>query len=550
MKKSFMTTARKAQIALAIMTAVSCSFIGLTANADFTGKDGTSQSALYAIAIGNNTQTGMDTNEIAIGTSANASGGSAIALGNSASATSDSAIAIGNSASASAKNSVAIGTNSTATEDNVVSVGSSGTQRKIINVADGSVASDAATVGQLNSKVGTLKKDGHYITAKTWGDDGNSKLVDTPTTVNQNLENLDNQVYANTTAIGTDADYGENKYNITTTTTTTTGEETTSAPTSVKANIGKLDTAMGNVSLLGDSNEGITGLDGKLIGSEGSGYKANLTDGLRAIDEKVGDLNTESKYIDEETGNETGKYNVLDGTKSLADNLEAVDTALGDLDSFDKIKDVNGKELKKEAAEGEEIGVSVAEAVNAINGKIGDLTSDGNYITAGKSVNDNLSALDDQVATNTKAIARVNDKVNKVGAGAAALAALHPLDFNPDDKFSFAAGYGNYMGENAVALGAFYRPNEDVMVSVAGNMGNGENMVNAGVSFALGSGSKAGTSKAAMAKKIEAQDAQIESLNGTVAEQKQALSDQNEKLEQQSKEIAELKAMVQALAAK
>ncbi|MDU2117102.1 MAG: S-layer homology domain-containing protein [Veillonella sp.] len=73
----------------------------------------------------------------------------------------------------------------------------------------------------------------------------------------------------------------------------------------------------------------------------------------------------------------------------------------------------------------------------------------------------------------------LNSKIGKVGAGAAALAAIHPLDFDPDDKWNFAAGYGNYAGENAMALGAFYRPNEDTMFSVAGSMGNGENMVNA-----------------------------------------------------------------------
>lgn len=79
----------------------------------------------------------------------------------------------------------------------------------------------------------------------------------------------------------------------------------------------------------------------------------------------------------------------------------------------------------------------------------------------------------------------LGSRVDKVGAGAAALAALHPMDFDPDDKLTFAAGYGNYKGKNAAAVGAFYRPDEKVMLSVGGTFGNGENMVNAGISFSL-----------------------------------------------------------------
>ena len=74
----------------------------------------------------------------------------------------------------------------------------------------------------------------------------------------------------------------------------------------------------------------------------------------------------------------------------------------------------------------------------------------------------------------------------QAAAGAAALAALHPLDFNPDDKWDFAVGYGNYRNANSVALGAFYRPNENTMLSLGTNFGNGENMFNAGVSFKIG----------------------------------------------------------------
>ena len=99
-------------------------------------------------------------------------------------------------------------------------------------------------------------------------------------------------------------------------------------------------------------------------------------------------------------------------------------------------------------------------------------------------------------------INQLGSKVNKVGAGAAALAALHPMDFDPDDKLSFAVGAGNYAGETATALGAFYRPSEKVMISAAGTMGNGENMVNMGVSFALDRTNNVSNSRTAMAREI------------------------------------------------
>ena len=137
-----------------------------------------------------------------------------------------------------------------------------------------------------------------------------------------------------------------------------------------------------------------------------------------------------------------------------------------------------------------------------------------------------LKALEQQAVGNDimldNRISKVDSKVNKVGAGAAALAALHPID--TDDKFTMGLGYGNYRNANAMALGMFYRPTEKIMLSVGGAMGNGENMINAGLSFALDKGKGFGTSKAAMARKINdltaenaAQAAKIETLEARLA---------------------------------
>ena len=127
-----------------------------------------------------------------------------------------------------------------------------------------------------------------------------------------------------------------------------------------------------------------------------------------------------------------------------------------------------------------------------------------------------LFATKQQIAQNAQSISKLGNRINKVGAGAAALAALHPLDFDPDDKWDFAAGYGNYNGENAAAIGAYYRPNEDTMFSVGGSFGNGENMVNAGVSLKLGQGNHVSTSKVAMAKEIKDLRKELEGLKSAL----------------------------------
>ena len=143
-----------------------------------------------------------------------------------------------------------------------------------------------------------------------------------------------------------------------------------------------------------------------------------------------------------------------------------------------------------------------------------------NDLTLQSMINNNAQYLDSRIN-------QLGSKVNKVGAGAAALAALHPMDFDPDDKLSFAVGAGNYAGENATALGAFYRPNEKVMMSVGGTYGNGENMVNVGMSFALDRTNNVSNSRTAMAKEIV---------------------DLREQVATQGQQIAQLVALVQQLA--
>ena len=155
-------------------------------------------------------------------------------------------------------------------------------------------------------------------------------------------------------------------------------------------------------------------------------------------------------------------------------------------------------------------------------------------VAPGKVAPDSTEAINgSQLAQRDQAIGKLGGevssldrRVDRVGAGAAALAALHPQDFDPDDKWDFAVGYGNYRGANAAAVGAFYRPNEDTTLSVGGTVGGGENMVNAGISFKFGQGNHVTNSRVAMAKEILAlkdyvqkQDEKIEQLEALVGQQ-------------------------------
>ena len=107
--------------------------------------------------------------------------------------------------------------------------------------------------------------------------------------------------------------------------------------------------------------------------------------------------------------------------------------------------------------------------------------------------------------------------MDKAVAGSAALAALHPLDFDENDKWNVAAGYGSYGSGNALALGAFYRPNEDTMFSIGGAMGNGQNMVNVGVSLKLGQHNGVSKSRKAMSQEIDVLKAQLQEQDQKIA---------------------------------
>ena len=175
--------------------------------------------------------------------------------------------------------------------------------------------------------------------------------------------------------------------------------------------------------------------------------------------------------------------------------------------------------------------VSVGDVANDVTRQITSVaagTNDTDVVNVAqlKRVQDQIANSTTNISQNTADIknikgdiSKLDKRVNKAVAGSAALAALHPLDFDPDAKWDFAAGYGHYHNGNAAALGAFYRPNEDVQLSVGSTVGNGETVVNAGLSVKVGAHSNVSRSRVAIGKEVlelkktvALQNAQIQKL--------------------------------------
>ena len=288
-----------------------------------------------------------------------------------------------------------------------------------------------------------------------------------------------------------------------------------------------------------DGKDGINGKDGA-VGPQGPAGK----DGINGKDGKDGKDGINGK--DGKDGKDGGVGTVVgDDTNITAVNTETDATKPANY-KVSLNKEITVAKVTAGDTTVSSDGVSIAGGPSMTTNGIDAAGKKITHVAAGTETTDavnygQLKDVESKVDGNSQAITNLNghvnrldNRINKVGAGAAALAGLHPLDFDPSDKWNFAVGYGNYRNANSVAVGAFYRPNEDTMVSVGTNFGNGENMVNAGVSFKLGQGSSyAGVSKAELAEenqKLKANDAA-----------------QDQKIQKQEQEIQELKKALEEL---
>lgn len=480
----------------------------------------------HGTAVGYNTN--VDANYgTALGNGASANGEWSTALGASTNAK-QQATAVGSNAKALAGNSVAVGVNSSVAEGAYCSV-ALGTSSK---VEEG----DAFTTTDLEDfkkKLGDTYNAAWNITSA----DGTLGVVSVGAKGKE--RRLVNVARGRIDADSTDAVNGSQLYGL---------------ASDLNEKIENLDDKINHISITGDDNINVS----KPADGEGGTETPGTGSTSPSFDITMSDNPQFGGHADDGQGHAAnGSVTVVGtGTDGTAHKV-VVDGATGTVSGLSNTEwDWNkyGKPAEEGGYAGSTNAATESQLQGALEGTVQyDRDENGNVdktnvtlnkggdsvtihnVAAGTADTDavNVSQLNqawDQINNNTTAITNIGNKVgeldsriDEVGAGAAALAALHPLDFDPDDKWDFAAGYGNYRGENAVAIGAFYRPNEDTMFSVGGNVGNGDNMVNAGVSFKLGQGNNVSTSRVAMAKEIKSmrdivakQDAQIQKLTAMV----------------------------------
>ena len=321
-----------------------------------------------------------------------------------------------------------------------------------------------------------------------------------PTTVVDAVNNLNNKVG--------DLNYvegGKGNY-------VTNGETTTTS-------IGKLDKALKDVADTAAKQHTTVSGSGNIVVEDpttntdgGKNYNVKLADNIT-----VNSVTANTFKADQTEMNNDG-LKVGDKVSVTATAVTAGKTSISD--EGVKVGDktyINDKGLN---ANGQNI-------TNVADGKVEkdskDAINGGQLHQAKADINNRIDGVENQVVSNTNRINQLGSRVNKVGAGAAALAALHPMDFDPDDKLTFSAGYGNYGGENAAAIGAYYRPDEKVMFSVGGTVGNGENMVNAGVSFALDRTNHVSNSRTALAREVIDLRGQLAVMGAKMAKMEKAL---------------------------
>lgn len=480
----------------------------------------------YGTAVGYNTN--VDANcGTALGNGASANGEWSTALGASTGAN-HQATAVGSNAQALAGNSVAVGVNSSVAEGADYSV-ALGTSSK---VEEG----DAFTTTDLEDfkkKLGDTYNAAWNITSA----DGTLGVVSVGAKGKE--RRLVNVARGRIDADSTDAVNGSQLYGL---------------ASDLNEKIENLDDKINHISITGDDNINVS----KPADGEGGTETPGTGSTSPSFDITMSDNPQFGGHADDGQGHAAnGSVTVVGtGTDGTAHKV-VVDGATGTVSGLSNTEwDWNkyGKPAEEGGYAGSTNAATESQLQGALEGTVQyDRDENGNVdktnvtlnkggdsvtihnVAAGTADTDavNVSQLNqawDQINNNTTAITNIGNKVgeldsriDEVGAGAAALAALHPLDFDPDDKWDFSAGYGNYRGENAVAIGAFYRPNEDTMFSVGGTVGNGDNMVNAGVSFKIGQGNNVSTSRVAMAKEIKSmrdivakQDAQIQKLTAMV----------------------------------
>ena len=403
---------------------------------------------------------------------------------------------------------------------------------------DGTTGNIDAGKVKINGKDGTV----NGLTNKTWDPNnitsGQAATEDQLKAVDQKITNTSEELTKKGMDFaGNDGEFHRNLGEKV----TIKGEGTKAASEYSGENIKTFADANGNLTVKMDKNlktetivaTGKNGKDGKIGINGKDGVTTNISvtrDGKPGVDGAPGTTTTRIVY-EKPDGTKEEVATLNDGMKYGGDTGNVIKKKLNEqVNVVGGITDTNKLTTEDNlgvVSDGNNnLKVRMAKDLKGLNSvttntlTVGDVKIDNSGINAGNKKITNVAAGDisanstdavnggqlwktNQTINNIGgAVNELGDRMDRVGAGAAALAALHPLDFDPDDKWDVAAGYGNYKDAHAVSVGAFYRPNEDTMFSVGGSFGGGENMVNAGVSVKLGQGNHVSTSKVAMAKEI------------------------------------------------
>lgn len=397
-----------------------------------------------------------------------------------------------------------------------------GDNQVVVNGSNGQVTIGAEGSQLIIGKQGDTEKDkdgnlinpdktGHYITGldnTTWKPEKNGIVENRAATEGQ-LRDAVNNIGTQIGDINTDIEAIQN------------AKREFISDTGEKIEVGNAET----LSITGGAMEPLTDGNIGVVNDGTKGFKVKLSSKLSGLERvTVGSGDTATVIgSDSVTTTELVAGNTTVNTDGVT--IKATDSAKSDIKlTSDTIS--MGKNQIHDVAAGE----AETDAVN-----VGQLNS------AVTNIGSNMNYLGNQIN-------KLDNRVNRVGAGAAALAALHPLDYNPTTRWEFAAGVGNYKGANAVAVGAFYRPHSDMMFSLGSSFGGGENMVNAGVTWRVGAGQTTNyVSSQAMAQEIDSLRSVVNDQQSMIQSQNQKLDTQSAQLEEQKQRIEELTQLVNSL---
>ena len=512
---------------------------------------------ISSLAVGNNNNVSGE-NSGAIGTGNTISRDNTYALGNDITATQDNSVVLGNSSTDRAATAEITATVNGLTysnfagqgspENGVVSVGAEGKERQIINVAAGKISSDstdAVNGSQLyavSDTVGNVAKSVVSVLGGNAAVDSTGKITmsDIGTTGKDTIQKAIQAAYDKEASV----EAGSSNVTVAQTSTNGTGGKIYTVDVSRNLNLDSVttgDTVINNsgVSVGGNtyvSADGLNANDKKVINVTSGDLSSTSTDAVNGSQLYQTNQNVETNTTNIQKNTETinkglnfaadsgTTYNAqLGDTVSIKGDGKNVSTSvdggtvtvkMSDTPNFTTVNatTINGSTIKA----GDTVTINSQGAdmggTKIINVKDGDVSSTSKDAVNGGQLyqtNQRIDNVNSNVNNISNRVNKLDTRLNRVGAGAAALAALHTQDFDPDNKWDFAVGYGNYKDANAVAIGAFYRPNEDTTFSIGGSFSGGENMVNAGITWKFGQKNHVSRSRVSVAKDVLALQQQV-----------------------------------------